>query len=193
MSELAWERFHLGELARPGGARPASQPQAAAEASSRAQEQAGWRAGYQAGEAQAREEAKRIAALGASFARALQEAEAQLAERLLDLAIELARGMLKSDASLRREGLLELVGEAMRALPEGASRLQLRLHPADAAVVRARLGEELAKDGWSVLEDPRLEPGGCRVSAANCEIDATLATRWRQLLATLGKAVPWDG
>jgi flagellar assembly protein FliH len=34
-------------------------------------------------------------------------------------------------------------------------------------------------------------PGGCRVDTEQCEIDATLPTRWRRLLAGLGRSDDW--
>ena len=42
-----------------------------------------------------------------------------------------------------------------------------------------------------VVEDHRIEPGGCRISSPNCEIDATLATRWKRVIAGLGRDASW--
>src|SRR5262245_35355440 len=203
-----WQRFDFSKLgATPaqaatarGAAQPAQQPGTAAragaqttatQAAANLAEDAARRAGYQAGSQRAEAEAKRLAALGASFARSLRETEAEVAERVLDVAIELARQVLVSDISLRREALLPVVREALQALPESGGRAQLVVNPADVDLIRARAGEELAQNGWTLVEDHRIQPGGCRVSAANCDVDATLAKRWKRALAAIGKDAPW--
>ena len=135
-----------------------------------------------------------MAALAQSFGEALAGAETALAEQLLDVSIEIARQMLRTDIKLRREGLLPVVREAIRALPENAHRPQLQLNPADAELVRSCIGDELAQGNWAIVEDHRIEPGGCRVSTPNCDIDATLAERWRKVLVSLGRESSWvDG
>jgi flagellar assembly protein FliH len=103
-----------------------------------------------------------------------------------------ARQILRSDVKARREALLPVVREAMQCLPDQAQRPQLLLNPADVDLVRAGIGDELQLNGLNIVEDHRIEPGGCRISAINCEVDATLPARWRRVLATLGKDVSWS-
>lgn len=193
-----WKRFDLGALPeapsmpQPGATRPVAAGEA--EAAARQQRDAGYDAGFATGQARAKEAAARMAALAQSFGEALSGAEAQLAEQLLDVAVEITRQMLRTDIKLRREGLLPVVREAMRALPDNAHRPQLQLNPADAELVRSHIGDELAQGGWSIVEDHRIEPGGCRISTPHCDIDATLAERWRKVLVSLGRESSWiDG
>jgi flagellar assembly protein FliH len=42
-----------------------------------------------------------------------------------------------------------------------------------------------------VVEDPQIERGGCRLETPSTEIDATLETRWRRVIASLGRDDPW--
>jgi flagellar assembly protein FliH len=80
----------------------------------------------------------------------------------------------------------------MACLPDRVQRPQLQLNPADVELIRARIGDELQMAGFSIVEDHRVEPGGCRISAANCEVDATLPARWRRVLAALGRDMAWS-
>jgi flagellar assembly protein FliH len=56
--------------------------------------------------------------------------------------------------------------------------------------VRAHVGDE-APGAWRIVEDHRVEPGGCRVVSPTCEVDATLATRWKRVVEALGRDASW--
>ena len=69
----------------------------------------------------------------------------------------------------------------------------IALHPADAELFRKLSDGEpaLATLPWKVVEDPQIERGGCRLETPSTEIDATLETRWRRVIASLGRDDPW--
>ena len=46
---------------------------------------------------------------------------------------------------------------------------------------RAAAGVTLSLHGWRLLADGELHPGGCKVSAEEGDLDASLATRWHEL------------
>jgi hypothetical protein len=64
---------------------------------------------------------------------------------------------------------------------------QLAIHPEDAPLVRARLGESLTQSGWQIVEDATLSRGGCRLECQAGDIDASLEHRWQRLMETLGQ------
>ncbi|HCS1369019.1 TPA: flagellar assembly protein FliH, partial [Shigella flexneri] len=43
------------------------------------------------------------------------------------------------------------------------------------------LGATLSLHGWRLRGDPTLHPGGCKVSADEGDLDASVATRWQEL------------
>lgn len=191
-----WKRFKMTSLDdgagdRRGGERRAAEADSVARAGARTE---GFRQGYQAGQAHAAAEAARIGALATQFTKSCEMLEQDMAGHLLDLALDIARHMLRSDVKARREALLPVVREAIACLPDQVQRPQLQLNPADVELIRARIGDELQMTGFTIVEDHRVEPGGCRISAPNCEVDATLPTRWRRVLAALGRDLAWaDG
>lgn len=152
---------------------------------------AGHAEGYEAGCAEARKEAERIGALCANLREQLQTLDQQIAEGLLDLAIEIARQVLRQSLKLKPELLLPTVREAISALPLHHAHPALYLHPQDAALVRQQLGEQLNHHGWRILEDSSLTPGGCRIESGASEVDATLETRWRRVLEAIGTSAEW--
>jgi flagellar assembly protein FliH len=159
-------------------------------AASRTRE-AGYRAGYAAGEAAVRETGARLAQLAASLDRELAGREDQLAQDLLDLALDVARQVLRTEIKARREAMLPAVREAMDCLPQSAQGAQLLVHPSDVDLVRGHVGDDVASGSWRIVEDHRVEPGGCRIVAPHCDIDATLSTRWKRVMAALGRDASW--
>ena len=192
-----WQRFALstlseGKLERRASERRADVSEDAGVAHAAAARKEGFRQGYAAGLSQASADVARLQSIAGQFAQASAALEDALADRLLDLALDIARQMLRADLKARREALLPVVREAMQCLPDQAQRPQLLLNPADVELVRARIGNELQLNGLGIVEDHRIEPGGCRIVATNCEVDATLPARWRRVLAVLGKDAAWS-
>ncbi len=162
-------------------------------------EQEGYAAGHAEGRAAglaegrqlAADEAARLADLATGFDAALRDADTLISQQVLDLAVDLARAMLKSALAVNPERVIPLVRETVRAIPAVQQPALLYLHPTDLALVRERIGGELDKTGWQLSEDASLEAGGCRVETASNQIDATLPTRWQRLVTALGKHDDW--
>jgi flagellar assembly protein FliH len=136
-------------------------------------------------------ELEHVRAIAANFHNALHDADQLIANDVLELALQLAKGMLKNALQVKPELILPIVREAIEYLPVLQQPALLVLHPEDAAVVRAGIGEELDKGGWRVVEDPHVGRGGCKVDTASNQIDATAAGRWQRLSHALGKEVDW--
>lgn len=159
--------------------------------------QDGERTGYEEGRTRAEEEMRaelrgqsaRIAELIRSMDSALDQLGGDVAEEIVTLSIALARQMVGESLQARPEAVLATVQDALLQIPQGAVRVFL--HPQDLALVREHLEDPLDGSRHQLLEDPDMERGGCRLEAAGCDIDATLATRWQRVLAGIGR--PDDG
>lgn len=151
----------------------------------------GLAAGLAEGRQQAVDEAARLADLATGFGTALRDADTLISAQVLDLAVDLARAMLKSALTVKPELVIPLVRETVRAIPAVQQPALLYLHPADLALVQTRIGGELEKTGWQLSEDASLDAGGCRIETSSNQIDATLPTRWQRLVTALGKHDDW--
>jgi flagellar assembly protein FliH len=160
---------------------------------------AGFKAGHDDGVAQALDEQRAateqalapVREIADNFSAALREADQAISNEVLELALHLAKGMIKTALRVKPELILPVVREAIEYLPVLQQPALLILNPEDAAVVREGIAEELDKGGWRVIDDPTIERGGCRVDTASNQIDATVASRWQRLSLALGKDIDW--
>ncbi len=151
----------------------------------------GIEAGRRQGEVLVAEEARRLQELLAQMTEAVRDFEQAVGGDLLELALEISRQMLRQALKVKPELLLPIVRGAMENLPQNTAHPHLHLHPDDAALVRARMQTEIAQGGWRVIEDQRLQRGGCRVETLVSETDATIENRWQRLAAGLGQNSSW--
>lgn len=148
-------------------------------------------AGWEQGLAEAAVEIAHLRDLASAFGGEIAEADERMKQQLLDLALDMAKAMLKTALDVRPELVLPIVGEAIRYLPAVQQPALLYLHPADAVLVRQQLEEELSRAGWRVIEDLHTDRGGCRVETASNQIDASMQTRWQRIAAGLSRETDW--
>jgi flagellar assembly protein FliH len=152
---------------------------------------AGYADGIDDGQAHAQAALAQITALATSFGQAVAAADDTIAGDVLELALHLARAMLRSALDIKPELVIPVVREAIEYLPVLQQPALLMLNPLDAELVRAGIGEELDKGGWRVVPDPAIARGGCKIDTATNQIDAQAAARWQRLTQALGKNVEW--
>jgi flagellar assembly protein FliH len=189
----AYQRWELASLA---GSTPGNGHEQAAREAELATVRAaalaeGRAAGYAAGLAQAGAERGRLASLLATLDTAVGEHEQRLMDEVLDLALVLGRQLVGEALAIRREFVLPIVSAALQQLPQSTQRVQLLVNPGDLDIVGRFLGGDATHARCQLLADPMVAPGGCRIETEQCEIDATLPTRWRRLLAGLGRSDDW--
>lgn len=151
----------------------------------------GYAKGYAEGAQKAHDEAQRMAEIAGALEKELHRVDEQVAQNLLDLALEIARQMLQQTLKVKPDLLLNVVRNAISNMPHFNQHAHLILHPADAELVRSSMGEQLNHTGWKILEDAQMGRGGCRVETAHSQIDATLATRWKRVVSSIGQDSTW--
>lgn len=147
--------------------------------------------GLAQGRAEAAAEIARLRQVTGQLESEIARADQAIANDVLDLALDLSRAMLKTALTVRPELVAPIVSEAIRYLPSLQQPALLLLNPADAAIVRAQMHDELDKAGWRLVEDELIQRGGCRIDTATNQIDATIGTRWQRLTEALGKQSEW--
>jgi flagellar assembly protein FliH len=151
----------------------------------------GYAAGYDQGITAAVAEVQRFESLARNAGTAFTDFEEQLAPRLLALAVAVARQVVRREIATDPTAILPVLREAFEQMTGSETGKQLFLNPADVELVRAHLSEDAGTGPWRIVEDPRVEAGGCRIATRESEIDATVDTRWRRTVAALGDASPW--
>jgi len=153
--------------------------------------EAGYRDGLESGRLEAAAELAHLQDLATAFGHAVTEADEAISNDVLELALHLARNMVRTSFEVRPELILAVVREAVDYLPTLQQPALLILHPEDALIVRSSIGHELEKTGWRLIEDGNVARGGCRVDTASNQIDAQIASRWQRLTHALGKNLDW--
>jgi flagellar assembly protein FliH len=183
-----------GQAQGPGPAEPDPREVAAAEAealreAARAQ---GHAEGLAEGREQAAGELARLRELVGSLGEAVEGLQQSLAAEVMELAVAVARQVLREAVAVEPAVVLPVIREAVASLPHGHPALRLRVHPEVAQRVEVALrASPLTSGDWQVVADVAIEPGGCRIETASGEIDATLPARWRAVVAALGSEARW--
>ena len=151
---------------------------------------AGFEHGYEEGTARVRMEALQINTLLEHFETAVSEFDQQVGESLVRLALEIARQVVRRELKTQPHCLLDVVREALAQLPH--QHVNIHVHPGDAQLVRTHLADQVQHAGHRIREDASLARGGCRLDAAGTQVDATVETRWKRVVESLGLRDDWS-
>lgn len=145
--------------------------------------------GEAAGAAEGRQAADQLLLLATNLDLALSVLDHELAEEVVALSLEVARQMLRQIIAVKPETVLPVVEEALNQLPH--LHAVIYLHPDDAKLVREHSGDRISHAGHRINEDVRLHRGDVVIESSGAQVDATLATRWRRILESIGNKTLW--
>jgi len=151
----------------------------------------GRRAGFEEGMQSGQAQVERLRNLAEALDVERLRADDAVAEEVLELGLAVARQVIRASLRVKPELMLELVREALLNLPSLSGHTRVVVHPDHAETVREWLAQEHNHLGWRVIEDPQMEPGGFRFDNPHTEFDATLPTRWREIVSCLGSETEW--
>ncbi|WP_050476038.1 flagellar assembly protein FliH [Herbaspirillum rhizosphaerae] len=153
--------------------------------------QEGYMAGLQQGQQEINEIIQHLRQVAVSFGTEVSQCSENMAPELLNLGLDLSKAMLKTVLKVKPELILPTISAAIHSLPSLQLPALLYLHPADAALVRENMEDDLSQQGWRIVEDPELDRGGCRIETGTNQVDATTQTRWRRIAESLSKQLDW--
>jgi len=192
MSEAAtWQLPSLGGPVLPGRRRPEHLTAIEREAWEQGQakgREAGLMAAQQEARAAAAEAERRVQQLQSILdlmARPLADLDQQVQRQLAQLAGAIARQIIRRELKTQPDEIVAVVRETVGLLPIVARQVRVHLHPEDAELVRSRLASASGERAWSIVEDPMLARGGCRVTSETSNIDAQLEQRLGAAIAAM--------
>jgi flagellar assembly protein FliH len=124
-------------------------------------------------------------AILSTLSQPLAEMDEQVENQLVHLALTVARQLVRRELRIDPAQVIAIIRGTVALLPAAARDVRVHLHPEDAAIVREKLATPMADRAWSVLEDPVMTRGGCRVTTDTAQIDARLETRINTLITEL--------
>ncbi|UYU30628.1 flagellar assembly protein FliH [Siccibacter colletis] len=123
----------------------------------------------------------RMQQLVSEFQYTLDALDSVIASRLMQMALEAARQVIGHTPSVDNNALIKQIQLLLQQEPLFSGKPILRVHPDDLQRVEEMLGATLSLHGWRLRGDPTLHQGGCKVSADEGDLDASVATRWQEL------------
>ena len=149
--------------------------------------------GKSSGHAEALEEGRiqnaqlfeQFVSLSNNFELEMQQVREHTAQQVLALCLNISKTMVNSALSVHPELILPVIDQAIQNLPSTQLPVNLYLNNVDIELVKQAMGEQLKQDGWRLISDNHIEPGGCRLETPSNIVDATLPSRWQELLNTL--------
>ncbi len=121
--------------------------------------------------------------LAKQFSDALERIDDTIAHDLVELALATGKQLATDALQETPEQILTIVRELLHTEPPLVGQQRLWLNPNDHALVEEHLGNELKAANWKLQPDDQLARGGCRVTSAQGEIDATFESRWHAIHA----------
>lgn len=112
---------------------------------------------------------------------ALQQLDSVIPARLVQLSLSVARTMLGKQLNCDHDILLEKIRQMLQREVLFKGELQLLVSQKELDIVQREFGATLASHGWAVRGDEHILPGGCRITSAEGELDATVSTQWQAL------------
>jgi len=114
--------------------------------------------------------AKPVDAMLKSLKKLKTDMRAAQRKEVVELVGKIARQVIRAELALQPVQLLALVEEALSVMPASRDGVEVFLNPEELRRV-LELDPKRAKK-WTLLPDPALEPGECRVRSGDHEVDA---------------------
>jgi flagellar assembly protein FliH len=119
----------------------------------------------------------------------LEQLDRTVVEQLSELAVAVARQIIRRELRTDPGHVIAAVREGMEALPTGSQNVRIYLHPEDAEIVRNVFSVEDDAEGvdrpWRIIDDPVLTRGDCRIQSEFSYVDASVEKRLNRIIASM--------
>lgn len=144
--------------------------------------EAGHAAGLAAGQKELEARVARLDELLIALGRPFDQLDETVEKQLVELAITIVKQLFRRELRLDPSHVIGVVREAIKLLPVASRNVQVHLHPEDAELVNEALSPAEGERAWTVVEDPLIGRGGCRVTTENSQVDAQAETRLNAII-----------
>lgn len=130
-----------------------------------------------------RTQAAELANILEALNKPLEALDDEVEKELVDLAIAIARQLIRREIKLDPGQVVAAVREAVNIIPLASQKVSLSLHPEDAELVRSVFVLDEISPAWIISEDPLITRGGCKVDTDISHVDATVEKRLAAVIA----------
>lgn len=132
--------------------------------------------GYAESAHRVQQEAQRLRRLCDQLAAPLASVDDAVIEAVGELAVTIARHLVRRELRHSPGEVVGVVREAMRQLPLATRRARIHLHPDDLVLVQEALAIR-ADTAWELEADPLISRGGCIIETETSRVDAQVESR----------------
>ncbi|MBQ0762686.1 flagellar assembly protein FliH [Marinobacter psychrophilus] len=143
----------------------------------------GERAGREHSQQQMQALEKRIDLVMESLVLPIRQQQNDLEEALVQLATAVAKAVVQRELSQDSSHIMQVVRQAMAALPSTTETVRISANPKDIEPLQASLARLDAST--KLVEDAAISPGGCRVETRYSLVDFTVEKRFQQVVCAL--------
>ncbi|MGR9045530.1 MAG: flagellar assembly protein FliH [Gammaproteobacteria bacterium] len=143
----------------------------------------GLKKGYDENAHLVRTQAATMASLIETLSEPLKALDDEVEKELVNLAIAIARQLIRREIKLEPGQVVAAVREAVNVIPLASQKVTLTLHPDDAELVRSVFVLDDISPAWNIREDPLITRGGCKVDTDVSHVDATVERRIAAVVA----------
>lgn len=137
----------------------------------------GQQAGVRRGMLEIDKQVKRLDQVLTQLSTPFAELDEAVIASIADLAILIARHLVRRELKIDPGEVVGVVRETMRMLPIATRNARIHLHPEDVELVRSALAITDESREWRLEPDPRMTRGGCIVETDSSRIDASVESR----------------
>ena len=113
----------------------------------------------------------------------------QYESQMVEVAMNAARHIVDREIKISPEIVLESIRAAMEQVVEGSA-VHLHLNPADIDALEEEIREKFVvpgRQGLDIVNDPRIDRGGCLIETEYGLVDATTRAKWQAVSDTIKK------
>jgi len=145
----------------------------------------GFQKGMQDGEVAIKERINHIDSIARFLQKPLDELDESVVEQLSQLAINIARKLIRREITTDPGQIVAVVRETISTIPAGMQNIRVFMNPDDATVLRDAMKLSEGEQPWTIVEDPLLSKGGCKVLTDSSAVDASVEARLSGIIARL--------
>src|SRR6185503_5915565 len=144
--------------------------------------------GLAAGKVELAARLARLEALADAFVHPFQGLERVVEDKIVGLAIELARHLMRHEIEADTKLLQAAISDCLAALSADVRDVRIYFHPDDAALLRSELAG--AERRFQVASDASLRRGDLRVTSLTSLVDGSITARCREIIAAARADAP---
>jgi flagellar assembly protein FliH len=145
----------------------------------------GHREALSSGKTDLQERLDRLDAILRTLEAPLKQVDDQMEREIMNLVIAIVRQLIRREVKTDPAQIIGVVRDALAVLPISSRNVRVVLHHDDAELLRETYDVSDKELGWTIVEDPVMERGGCKVVTDVSQVDATLESRLTALVTQL--------